>query len=330
MAKQISMSEKEIVEETIGKTTKVSHPKHIPSEWKKVADKVKEGDRIMVIGGVDAGKTSFCIFLEEKASETMIKKKLQKGDVHKIALIDLDPGQQNISLPGCVSMKIKEIAPLRKIWGKRISVREKFFSFFVGRTTPKGSFHLILSALNSFKRKAEEEKVSITILDTSGYIGEDEAVLFKLLKAKTFNPTKIIFISEEKGKTKIERILSDFEVIKVRPSPLSRKVSIEQRAEIRVEKIKRYFLKTARMKIKKDEKIIHISRPVEMENGEKNTEKVRIAPGSFLDVIAFFRGDFTEFLGLVEEEKGDELTVIVPEKSKRKKWDFGVRKTMKI
>ena len=325
------MTEREILGKTSKATTKVSYPEHIPLEWKKVADNIKEEERIMVIGGVDTGKTSLCLFLEKKATEMMMEEKLQKGRTHKLALIDLDPGQQNISLPGCVGMKIKEIS-LRKRWGEKISVKDKIFNFFVGRTTPKGVFHLILSALHSFREKVEEEKVAITILDTSGYIGEDEAVLFKLLKAKIFNPTKVIFISEEKVKTKIERILGDFEVMKVKPSPLSKKVSQEQRAEIRAEKIKRYFLKATRIKIKNEEKIIHIGKSQEVKSEWRSKEgEISITPGSFLDVIGFFRGGFTEFLGLVVEEgKNGELTVLVPEKSKRKKWDFGVRKIMKI
>jgi polynucleotide 5'-kinase involved in rRNA processing len=265
--------------EKIGKFSDIPE---VSEDWKKVIERIRERERVLVLGETDSGKTSFCIAVE----------KLKKN----VATVDLDPGQQRFFIPGCVSLKLKG----------------KIFKFFIGSTTPRFSEWMILLAISTFLQKLKGHKGPI-IFDMPGYIKEDRALMLILAKIKLIKPHKIIIFKSPETE-RIKNFSAKFsEIIEINPNEKTRKISPEERARIREEKIKLYFSQYKKISVPKT-KIINLSYYNE----------------NFQDFLGFFRNWLTEFIGVVLQEDQDNLLVAVPQNFKDKKWDFILKSPMKI
>jgi polynucleotide 5'-kinase involved in rRNA processing len=277
-------------ESKLSKIGKFSQTPKIPKNWAEVIRKIRKKDRIIIVGGVDVGKTSFTIALERKFKNP--------------AVIDLDPGQQRFFIPSCVSAKYKN----------------KILKFFVGSTSPRFSEWLIILALQTFLQRLEKFKPDLFILDTPGFIEGDRAVVLKISETIIFRPTKSVIITEDKTKTeKLIEILSKFSKVYIlNPSEEARKISPEERAEIRITKFKNYFSKTKEIIISKEEqkkKIVDISPKIEDQEVTK--------------LIGFFRNGLTEVVGIIKEQSESEMKIIIPEDYEWKNWDFAISNTIK-
>jgi polynucleotide 5'-kinase involved in rRNA processing len=283
----------EIINETesqLSKIGKFSQTPKIPDNWAEVIKEIRKKDRVIIVGGVDVGKTSFTIALERKFKNP--------------AVIDLDPGQQRFFIPTCVSAKYKN----------------KILKFFVGSTSPRFSEWLIILALQTFLQRLEKLKADLFILDTPGFIEGDRAIALKISETIIFRPTKSVIITEDKTKTeKLIEILSKFSKVYIlNPSEDARKISPEERAEIRLTKFKNYFSKTKEIIISKEEqkkKVVDISPKIEDQEVTK--------------FIGFFRNGLTEVVGIIKEQSENEMKVIIPEDYEWKNWDFAISSTIK-
>jgi polynucleotide 5'-kinase involved in rRNA processing len=274
----------------LSKIGKFSQTPKIPKNWAEVIKEIRKKDRVIIVGGVDVGKTSFTIALERKFKNP--------------AVIDLDPGQQRFFIPTCVSAKYKN----------------KILKFFVGSTSPRFSEWLIILALQTFLQRLEKFKPDLFILDTPGFIEGDRAVVLKISETIIFRPTKAVVITEDKTKTeKLIEVLSKFSKVYIlNPSEDARKISPEERAEIRLTKFKNYFSKTKEIIISKEEqkkKIVDISPKIEDQEVTK--------------LIGFFRNGLTEVVGIIKEQSESEMKIIIPEDYEWKNWDFAISSTIK-
>jgi polynucleotide 5'-kinase involved in rRNA processing len=283
----------EIINETesqLSKIGKFSQTPKIPDNWAEVIKEIRKKDRVIIVGGVDVGKTSFTIALERKFKNP--------------AVIDLDPGQQRFFIPTCVSAKYKN----------------KILKFFVGSTSPRFSEWLIILALQTFLQRLEKLKADLFILDTPGFIEGDRAIALKISETIIFRPTKSVIITEDKTRTeKLIEILSKFSKVYIlNPSEDARKISPEERAEIRITKFKNYFSKTKEIIISKEEqkkKVVDISPKIEDQEVTK--------------FIGFFRNGLTEVVGIIKEQSENEMKVIIPGDYEWKNWDFAISSTIK-
>jgi len=76
----LTLGEKAVVNEVEGST--------IPVSWRKAADEVLSREKpvtVMVVGGIDSGKTSFCAYLANRALM----------DKHIVVLVDADLGDSD-------------------------------------------------------------------------------------------------------------------------------------------------------------------------------------------------------------------------------------------
>jgi len=112
----------------------------IPPTWKKALKEILSYTTspvvVTVIGGVDSGKTSFCVYL----ANNVVKKGL------KVAIIDADLGQSDIGPPSTigfchVTASIKDLFEIKA---------EN--AFFVGLTSPNRSINLVLEGLTKLKK----------------------------------------------------------------------------------------------------------------------------------------------------------------------------------
>ena len=140
----------------------------IPNSWREVAEKiVREGfTRIMVVGGVDVGKTGFITFLANKL--------LEEG---KVGVVDADTGQSIIGPPTTIGLGVVEKPiPL-------LSHVQLYDALFIGLTSPAGLFHRSVTATKLMADLAENIGCKKIIVDTTGWVSGEgrDLKIFKTL-----------------------------------------------------------------------------------------------------------------------------------------------------
>jgi polynucleotide 5'-hydroxyl-kinase GRC3/NOL9 len=196
--------------------------------------------KVLILGGVDTGKTYL--------SFTLIKKALQFRK--RVGFLCTDLGQSSLGPPGCVSFKIftnrdKVSYPLAYISPDRID--------FVGSLSPQGCIASFLVSTKLVLEKALKE-IPLIIINTTGYIKPPEACLLKFLKIRLIAPDIILAIQE---KRELEPILENFytskiKIYKLKKSKKARKRTRSQRASFRLALFKSYFREAKLLIFKKN------------------------------------------------------------------------------
>ncbi len=165
----------------------------IPPGWESLASMAKlyQEPRILVLGGVDSGKTVLCTYLANALVEAG----------HKVAVIDEDVGQSEIGPPTTISLGLVE-QPIP-------SLKESEFkdAYFVGSTSPAGYSARILAGVEKMIRRARELGATSIILNTSGFIHGWEAREIKLVLSSILSPNIIVAIEKTQ---EIEHFLGQF------------------------------------------------------------------------------------------------------------------------
>jgi len=220
----LALSEKAAVNEVEGST--------IPSSWEKAADEVlgqKKPVTVMVVGGVDSGKTSFCAYLANKA----LKEK------QSVAIIDADLGQSDVGPPSSISScrLTKPVIDPFEIEAESIC--------FIGVTSPSSNVSKVIEGITSMKEEVLRHRVSILIINTDGWIEGEDAVRYKVALAKQIKPDLLVGIQEQSELTFLLGALTETRNLAVESSPAVRKRDREERKLLRELGYKKY-LKGAR------------------------------------------------------------------------------------
>lgn len=164
----------------------------------------------MVIGGVDTGKTHFCVELANAAHGAGIP----------VAVVDADIGQSEIGAPGTIGMGTveREVEALSDIKPRRL--------YFVGATTPAG--RLLECAVGSKKMvdAAREHGARMVVLDTTGMIDGHLGRRLKTMKADLVRPDWLVGVQKRR---EVEHLLAPFaqvtpvKTVRVASSELARR-----------------------------------------------------------------------------------------------------------
>ena len=145
----------------------------------------------MVLGGVDTGKTNFCVQLANAGIESGIP----------TAVVDADVGQSEIGAPGTIGMALAEkpIEALSDLRAKRL--------YFIGATSPVR--HLIECIVGTKKMvdAAVELGARLVVVDTTGLVDGGIGRKLKTYKADLVRPRYLIGIQR---KREIESLLAPF------------------------------------------------------------------------------------------------------------------------
>ena len=133
---------------------------------------------IMMIGGIDTGKTTLCRFLFDRLSA--------QGEC--TLLIDADLGQSIIGPPATVGLA-----------GKRDShgIFKPLCLQFVGSTSPRGHMLQTLVAVKKVVDKARRLRPDNIVIDTSGFVTGAIGGEFKFQKIDLIHPTHVILLERE-------------------------------------------------------------------------------------------------------------------------------------
>lgn len=187
----------------------------IPDDWQRVIDYFASGKKFktLIIGGLDAGKSTLSFLIQSAVSSAYV--------------LEADPGQPSYLIPGVFSLVDKT---------GRVEA-----ACFIGDISPAKNLSGVLYGVFLLARKAEGANI---IVDTSGYIGDDQALELKLAKASLVRADHAVLIEKEEGeleKYEYHLKLRGLTVLKCAVSEASKKYSPEERRKRREAILKAYF-----------------------------------------------------------------------------------------
>jgi len=166
----------------------------IPVGWKDALDGIIAGrGTCMVIGRVDAGKTTFCGILAAHAFAAGLK----------VALVDADPGQSDIGPPAAVGMAIiKDAAQLRDL----DAIPADAISF-IGTTSPGGHLLQVAASAYAMVARARAAGAELVIVDTGGLVDAGIGRALKAAKVDLLRPRHIAALQK---KDEVEHLLAPY------------------------------------------------------------------------------------------------------------------------
>lgn len=207
---------------------------HVPEEWRQSAVTIlEERPRvILVLGGGDVGKSSYCRFL--------ITELLAPG--HRIAVVDADVGQKDVGPPATVTLGYAAGTA-----GQWAVAREAFY--FVGSTSPAGRMLPLVLGTAQLVRAAN---VPFVVIDTTGYI-EGTGRVLKSYKIEAVRPDLIVAIEKRGELESILRSHRIYRTIRIRPSRKARLREWWERDEARMKAFAAYFREARRLELELDQ-----------------------------------------------------------------------------
>jgi len=191
----------------------------IPPAWSDAATQIiREGvSRVLVLGTVDVGKSTFCRELLRAANHA--------GKAAR--LVDSDVGQKMIGPPACVTLG--QATP-----DAELSLIDLVF---VGTTSPVRAWHQLISGTT---RMVEEAGDTLVVINTGGLLSGPGRRL-KLEKLSALKPDLVIGIGQDPELNAVLNEASDLPIMRLPSSPLARRKTEGERRAARREAFRAYF-----------------------------------------------------------------------------------------
>ena len=212
----------------------------VPVLWEKAASRIVSNRyrKILVLGGTDRGKSTFCGYLSN-----MI---LESG--REVAYVDADVGQKDIGPPATITLGypgllsgLDEISP--------------FALYFVGSVSPEG--HLLPMVVGT-KRMVDASRAPFVVINTTGLIHQTGRVL-KGYKIELIRPDVIVAIERSNELKSIIRQYRNHRIIRIEPSARAAPKDIDDRRKRREKAFATYFEKAAEVVLETDRLIFQRS-----------------------------------------------------------------------
>jgi polynucleotide 5'-hydroxyl-kinase GRC3/NOL9 len=216
----LMLGESATFEETEGST--------IPASWENASTEIISYGKpvtVMVMGGVDSGKTSFCTYLANKALTRR----------RKIAIIDGDLGQSDIGPPSTIGFSLVT-TPIKDLFEM-----EAENAYFVGLTSPSRAVNRVIEGLNTLKGRVLETGINFLIVNTDGWIEGEDAARYKVRLAERVAPDIVVGIQRGDELTPILTALKGTSTLTIDSPPVIRKRNREKRKVLRELGYKKYL-----------------------------------------------------------------------------------------
>ena len=163
-------------------------------DWEPLAQKVAHPQQIvLVIGATDVGKSTFCRFLIERGVTSGLK----------VGFVDADVGQSQIGPPTTIGLKV--FAPNERLEGID---GEPDALYFVGWASPERHLLQCVAGTRLMVDAALKSGTDLIVVDTTGYVEGDTAVVLKQQKIELVKPTHLICLHRSR---ELEAIVAPFE-----------------------------------------------------------------------------------------------------------------------
>ncbi|AMQ18512.1 Clp1/GlmU family protein [Thermococcus peptonophilus] len=205
---------------------KARYTQDVPEDRIELLKSIARHDKpfkLMVIGGVDSGKSTLITFLANEL--------LSLG--FKVAVVDSDVGQKGVLPPATITLAIPEVS------FESMSELEGVAHYFVGTTAP-AQFTGEMAV--GVKRMVElvENAVDVVLIDTTGFVTGLGAEM-KRLKAELVRPDIIAVIHSGELSGLVKALKPYGEVVELAVSKTARRYPLEERRNLRAEKWRYYF-----------------------------------------------------------------------------------------
>ncbi|MGQ9760080.1 MAG: Clp1/GlmU family protein [Candidatus Methanomethylicaceae archaeon] len=205
----------------------------IPCDWKCAVDTILNSPRpikALIIGDVDSGKTTFAAYLSNIALENGIK----------VAVVDADPGQAEISLPTTIGYGFLKSGITSM---DQIPLES---AFFIGSTSPADAPMRVIVGTCKLMEKALLDGTELIVINTCGWIYGKKAREYKTSLIQAVDPAFLITIqrgSEAELLIRVWEPIMASRILRITTSPASRVRSREERKERRENAYRKYFSK---------------------------------------------------------------------------------------
>ncbi len=210
----------------------------LPDSWKMAAEaalRLPKPCTVAVLGDVDSGKNTFCIYLVNRSLAAGLKP----------VVIDADIGQSEIGPPATIGLATIQEPTL------------DFFSlcpeavFFVGLTSPGRVGRRVVDGLIYLKKCVKSQ---LTVVNTDGWVREGAAIHYKGELIRSLSPEAVVAIQSADELEPILALAQKYAVLRVASPSITRKRDRESRRGLR-EQSYRKFLKEAKTRFLPIERI---------------------------------------------------------------------------
>jgi polynucleotide 5'-kinase involved in rRNA processing len=199
-------------------------------QHKAVIDRVASGGVVVLIGGLDSGKTTL--------GKAIAAAGLEAGQ--KVGYVDADLGQKAVGPPTAVTLRML---------GESADLEPPVFSrpdamYFVGATSPQGQLLPLVVGTGRLLARALDEGADLVVVDTSGLVSGVYGQLLKYHKIELLQPDVVIGMQRGQELDPLLGIIQRFfraEVMVLPVSPETSSTSVEERARNREAAFRSYF-----------------------------------------------------------------------------------------
>ena len=169
-----SHAELEIV---LGKSAKIfeAEGSTIPASWRRAAAALKEMQegKVIILGPTDAGKSTLCVYLVNKLL----------SHLRNLRVIDADIGQTDLGPPTTIA-RATRLQPIASLPELAPDAR-----LFIGHTSPSYVQRKLIRSIQKLSGKGEG---ALTIINTDGWVAEQDAILYKIELVDNVNPELVL------------------------------------------------------------------------------------------------------------------------------------------
>lgn len=203
----------------------------IPDEWERAAEVILRNRwrKVLVLGGIDTGKSTLCGFLSHRFLEAGVD----------VALVDADIGQKDVGPPAAITLSYP-VLPLD------LTAIEPEQFYFVGSVTPARHFLPMLVGVQSL---VNSSRASFTIINTTGLVRGIGRAL-KSFKIEAVKPDVIVALERAYELRSITKSHRNHKTIRLKPSAMAEFKTPEQRKLAREHAYSRYLEKASEVTLK--------------------------------------------------------------------------------
>lgn len=194
----------------------------IPPAWEWSAQQIvqRKWRKVLVLGAVDRGKSTYCAFLSRRC--------LEAG--RRVAVIDTDVGQKDIGPPATLTLGYPEAT-------QALPQVPPAAWYFIGSTSPVG--HLLPMAVG-LRQLLDSARAACVIMNTTGLIHGPGRVL-KGYKIETVQPDVIVALEQGGELRALLQPYRHYRILRLSPSAYATIKTPEQRRAARERAFAAYF-----------------------------------------------------------------------------------------
>jgi polynucleotide 5'-kinase involved in rRNA processing len=185
---------------------------------------------VMLLGGIDAGKTTFAVELVKRADDAGIPS----------AIVDADIGQSAVGPPTTVGLRL--CIDLRDL--SRSTLRAADSLSFVGALSPRGHLLPLVTGTARMVGEARSAGCRLIVIDTTGYVSGIHAQVLKFHKMNLVEPDFVVAFQrggELEPLVGIAQRFTPSDVFELEVPEQVRVRTAEERVAVREEQFAAYF-----------------------------------------------------------------------------------------